>query len=219
MRTRFWLNGVALAVAVLLPLTAILAADLKPIKLPQPKTRGGMPLMDALKARKSTRELSEKEIPLQVLSDLLWAAFGINRPEEGKRTAPSALNWQEIDIYVALKQGLYIYNPKTNTLDPVLGEDIRSKTGVQPFAGRAPVNLVYVADYGRMKNAPSEELKDFYSACDCGFISQNVYLFCASAGLGTVVRSWIDRKELAKIMKLRDDQRIILAQTIGYPRK
>lgn len=217
MKTRLTLTACLLA--VVLPLSSLLADELKPIKLPPPNTKGGMPLMEALKARKSTRELSEKEIPLQVLSDLLWAAFGINRPKDGKRTAPSALNWQEIDIYVALKQGLYLYNPQTNILEPVLGEDIRAKTGVQPFAGRAPVNLVYVADYGRMKNAPSEELKDFYSACDCGFIGQNVYLFCASAGLGTVVRSWIDRKELAKVMKLRDDQRIILAQTIGYPRK
>ncbi len=217
MKTR--LTVTACLLAVILPISSLLATELKPIKLPPPNTKGGMPLMEALKARKSTRELSEKEIPLQVLSDLLWAAFGINRPKEGKRTAPSALNWQEIDIYVALKQGLYLYNAQTNTLEPVLGEDIRAKTGVQPFAGRAPVNLIYVADYGRMKNAPSEELKDFYSACDCGFIGQNVYLFCASAGLGTVVRAWIDRKELAKAMKLRDDQRIILAQTIGYPRQ
>ncbi|MGQ9603998.1 MAG: SagB/ThcOx family dehydrogenase [bacterium] len=205
-----------LAIALVLTIGLANAEEIKPIKLPSPRTEGGMPLMEALKARRSSRAFSEKEIPLDVLSDLLWAAFGINRPEEGKRTAPSARNWQEIDIYVAMKQGVYIYKAKTSTLEPVMAKDIRALTGVQPFVATAPINLIFVADFDRMGNASDEE-KQFNSAADCGFISQNVYLFCASAGLATVVRGAIDRNALAKEMNLRKGQRIILAQTVGYP--
>jgi SagB-type dehydrogenase family enzyme len=209
-----WLIPIGLILAIAISLAN--AQEIKPIKLPQPRTQGGMPLMDALKARKSSRSFSEREIPLDVLSDLLWAAFGINRPEEGKRTAPSSRNWQEIDIYVAMKHGLYLYDAKTNTLEPVLAKDIRALTGTQSFVSKAPINLIFVADFDRMGKA-SDEDKRFSSAADCGFISQNVYLFCASAGLATVVRGSIDRDTLAKEMKLRPSQRIILAQTVGYP--
>jgi SagB-type dehydrogenase family enzyme len=174
--------------------------------------------MQVLKARRTSREFSDQELSLQVLSDMLWAAFGINRPESGKRTAPSAVNWQEIDIYVAKEAGLYLYDARANVLWPVLAEDIRSATGEQAFVGNAPVNLVFVADYSRMGLA-SEEAKDFYSAADTGFISQNVYLFCASEGLATVVRGLIDREALAERMGLRSNQKIILAQTVGYPKE
>jgi SagB-type dehydrogenase family enzyme len=172
--------------------------------------------MEALSKRQTSREFSGKELPLQTLSDMLWAAFGVNRPESGKRTAPSAMNLQEIDIYVALEDGLYLFNATEHTLEPVLAEDLRANTGHQPFVGGAPVNLVFVADYSRMTRG-SEADKDFYSATDTGFISQNVYLYCASAGLATVVRGWVDREKLAEAMGLRDDQKIILAQTVGYP--
>jgi SagB-type dehydrogenase family enzyme len=191
---------------------------LEPISLPEPDTSGGRPLMQVLKARRTSREFSDQELSLQVLSDMLWAAFGINRPESGKRTAPSAVNWQEIDIYVAKEAGLYLYDARANVLWPVLAEDIRSATGEQAFVGNAPVNLVFVADYSRMGLA-SEEAKDFYSAADTGFISQNVYLFCASEGLATVVRGLIDREALAERMGLRSNQKIILAQTVGYPKE
>jgi SagB-type dehydrogenase family enzyme len=186
------------------------------IKLPVPQMKGGMPLMQALKERQTMRSFSDKELTNQELSNLLWAAFGINRPEEGKRTAPSAVNWQEIDVYVAVKNGLYVYDAKRNVLVKTLDEDIREATGGQDFVKDAPVNLVFVADYSRMGDAPKES-KDFYSATDTGFISQNVYLFCASEGLGTVVRGWIDKEKLHEIMKLNEDQKIILAQTVGYP--
>jgi SagB-type dehydrogenase family enzyme len=178
--------------------------------------KGGRPLMEVLKDRKTIRSFSNKELSLQELSNLLWAAFGVNRPEEGKRTAPSAVNWQEIDIYVAKKDGLYLYDAGKNILIKILDEDIRGSTGEQDFVKDAPINLVFVSDYSRMGDAPKES-KDFYSATDTGFISQNVYLFCASEGLGTVVRGWVDKEKLHKIMKLKEEQKVILAQTVGYP--
>jgi SagB-type dehydrogenase family enzyme len=194
------------------------AQDLKPIKLPAPQMTGGMPLMDALNSRQTIRDYTAEKLSPQVLSDLLWAAFGINRPEAGKRTAPSAVNWQEIDIYVAIEEGLFLYDAKANELKPVLAQDVRGATGPQPFVAGAPLDLVYVADYTRMGKA-DDDTKKFYSACDTGFISQNVYLYCASAGLGTVVRGYVDKEALAKAMNLAPTQHIVLAQTVGYPEK
>jgi nitroreductase len=193
------------------------AQDLKPITLPAAQTEGGRPLMQVLKDRKSTREFSNEKLPLQILSNLLWAAFGINRPG-GQRTAPSAVNWQEIDIYVALADGLYLYDARGNALQPVLAEDVRAATGIQPFVKEAPVNLIYVADYDKPGRVPEGE-KDFWSAANVGFIAENAYLYCASEGLVVVVRAMIDRPALAKVMKLRPRQRILLAQTVGYPKK
>lgn len=208
-----------LVAALVFSMSVGIAADLKPIKLPAPNMKGGMPLMEALKGRRSVRDYTDQKISEQVLSDLLWAAFGINRPEESKRTAPSAMNWQETDIYVALEQGLYLYDALQNTLEPVVAEDLRAQTGLQRTAALAPINLIYVADYTKISDKATEELREFYTAADCGFISQNVYLFCASEGLGTVVRAYIDREALADAMKLRSSQRIILAQSIGYPKE
>ncbi len=195
---------------------AVIAGELKPIVLPAPQTGGGMPLMQTLAARQTARAFSNKELPLQVISDLLWAAFGVNRTDTGKRTAPSARNWQEIDIYVAMAQGLYRYDAAGNTLEPVLEDDIREATGKQPFVAGAPVNLVYVADYTKMGDSPID-IKKFYSAADTGFIGQNVYLYCASKGLATVVRGYLDREKLEQIMKLGPDRKVVFAQTVGYP--
>ena len=136
------------------------AEALPTIQLLPPQTEGGKPLMKALKERKSMRTFSTKELPLQVLSDLLWAASGINRPDTGGRTAPTAKNMQEIDIYVAKKEGLYLFDPKTNTLMPVLAEDIRTFTGEQSFVKDAPLNLIYVTDHTKMENLTGEQ-KDF----------------------------------------------------------
>jgi SagB-type dehydrogenase family enzyme len=208
----------ASTVLALLFLGAAAAEPLKPVSLSQPQTTGGRPLMQVLKDRSTSRSFSSEKLSPQVLSNLLWAAFGINRPENGHRTAPSAMNRQEIDIYVAMVEGLYVYEAKTHVLQPVLAGDIRALTGRQPFVADAPVNLIYVADLGRMDRASKDE-KDLYSAADTGFISENVYLFCASEGLATVVRGSVDREALAKAMRLRPDQKIILAQTIGYPKK
>jgi SagB-type dehydrogenase family enzyme len=194
-----------------------LAQELKPIQLPPPQTEIGKPLMQALKLRQSSRSFDSKPLPLQELSNLLWAADGINRPESGKRTAPSAVNWQEVDIYVALPEGLFLYEAKTHSLAPVIARDLREATGRQPFVKDAPLNLVYVSDFAKMKNA-SEDDKKLYGAADVGFVAQNVYLYCASQGLAVVVRGSVDRTSLTETMKLRPDQRIILAQTVGYPK-
>jgi SagB-type dehydrogenase family enzyme len=206
-----------LLVAVLISPAWLAAQEPKPIELPQPQTEGGKPLMQALKARHTTREFKPNPLAAQVLSNLLWAAFGINRPDSGKRTAPSARNWQEIDIYVAMAEGTYVYDAKTHRLNPVLSGDTRAATGAQDFVKDAPVNLVYVADLAKTGDA-SAEGQNLYTAVDTGFISQNVYLFCASEGLATVVRGTVDRPALAKLLKLRTDQKIIVAQTVGYPK-
>jgi nitroreductase len=193
------------------------AEEPKPIQLLKPQIGSGNPLMQLLWKRMSSRGFGPESFPVEVLSNMLWAAFGINRPD-GRRTAPSASNRQEIDIYVATPSGLYLYDAKANLLNPILAGDIRGVTGRQPYVKEAAVNLIYVADYSKMGTATDEE-KAFLSAADTGFISENVYLYCASEGLGTVVRANIDRPALANVMKLRPDQKIILAQSVGYPRK
>jgi SagB-type dehydrogenase family enzyme len=191
--------------------------DSKPVQLPAPQTEIGMPLMQALKLRQSARTFDAKALPQQELSNLLWAACGINRPESGKRTAPSAMNWQEIDVYVALPEALYLYDAKTNALKPVVSKDLREATGKQPFVKDAPMNLVYVADAAKMKNA-NEQDQILYSAADVGFIAQNVYLYCASQGLVAVMRGMVDRPALAKVMNLRPEQKVMFSQTVGYPK-
>jgi nitroreductase len=205
-------------------LSPILAEELIPIQLVRPQEGSGNPLIQLLWKRQSSRQFSPEPLPVEVLSNMLWAAFGINRPN-GMRTAPTANNKQEIDIYVATAKGLYIFDAKVHLLNPILADDIRGMTGIpaQPFVKDAAVNLIYVADYSKMKNyffgTVRDEVKDLYTAAATGFISENVYLFCASEGLATVVRAEIDRPALASVMKLRPDQKIILAQSVGYPKK
>ncbi len=199
------------------PLTGF-TEDLKPIKLVKPQMDSGRMLMHVLKDRKSTRQFSPRKLPIRVLSTLLWSACGVNRPLSGGRTVPSAHKWNEIDIYVATATGLYVYDPNQHILKQVHAQDVRGFTGTQAFVKDAPVNLIYVADFTRIHDA-SPEQKIFYSAVSTGFISQNVYLYCASEGLATVVRATIDRTSLRKAMNLRDDQRIILTQSVGYPKK
>ncbi len=177
-----------------------------------------MPLMQALKLRSTARAFAPEPIPQQTLADLLWAAWGVNRPESGKRTAPSAMNRQEIDLYVALKTGLYRYDAAGNVLRPVVTEDLRALAGKQDFVKEAPLTLVMVADFSRMGQAAESE-KDVYAAADAAFISQNVYLFCASEGLATGVRAAVDKPAMAKAMKLSTDQRVVFAQSVGFPKK
>jgi SagB-type dehydrogenase family enzyme len=197
---------------------ATMAEDLKPVPLMQFHLYSGRPLMQVLKERRSSREFNTRKLPKRVISNLLWAANGINRPATGGRTAPSALNQQEIDIYVATAEGLYLYDAKRHQLQPILRQDIRALTGQQTYIQDAPLNLIFVADLARMPRTPAED-RDLYAAVATGFISQNIYLYCASEGLATVVRGGIDRAMLANIMKLRPEQRIILAQSVGYPKK
>ena len=194
----------------------------EPIKLPAPQLERGKPLMQSLKNRQSMRNIAPDKLSLQELSNILWSARGINRPESGKLTAPTACNWQEIDVYAALPEGLYLYNAREHILAPVLNEDIRAFAGKQTFLQTAPVVLIYTADFDKMTRGServSEELQKFYSATDAGFISQNVYLYCASEGLATVVIGMVDKPRLQEKMKLRPAQRVILTQPVGYPEK
>ena len=199
-------------------IAAILAGNLlaQTIDLPGPQKTGGMPLMEALAKRSTARAFDSKELSAQQLSSLLWAAFGINRPD-GKRTAPSAMNFQETDIYVLLKQGAYVYSATSNRLDLVVAEDIRALGGTQSFVKDAPVTLVFVADFARMGQG-SDDNKMNTANIDVGYISQNAYLYCASEGLVTGARGSVDRATLGPRLKLRPDQRIILAQSVGYPK-
>jgi len=213
MRDRGWL-GILMMLGIA---GGVLAQEADMTRLPAPQTEGGMPLMQALKQRHSTRELSARALPPQVLSDLLWAASGVNRPGTGQRTAPTARDWREIDVYVAMADGTYRFEPDAHALRRVLPQDVRALTGIQDFVAQAPVNLVYVADLDRMGDTTAEH-RLLYSATDTGFIAQNVYLYCASAGLATVVRGSIDREALGAVLGLRPGQRVILAQSIGYPR-
>ena len=184
--------------------------------LPAANTTGGVPLMQALAQRQSQREFDPEPLPLQMLSDLLWAAAGINRPELGGRTGPSAMNAQEVDVYVALADGLYRYAALTQTLHLVSATDVRRVTGYQDFVDTAPLDLVFVADHARMKLVPAAQREAFaYSAA--GAMAQNVYLYCASSGLATVIRAWLDRDALARAMGLSNDQQVLLSQTVGRP--
>ena len=188
------------------------------ITLPAPDKKGGKPLMQALNERQSVRSFTDESLTLQQLSDLLWAANGINRPAEKMRTAPSAMNYQEIDIYVALKNGIYLYDAEAHTLKFIKNKDIRSITGTQNFVGNAAVNLVYVADMTKTGKSEDANITDsdlFGPYADAGFVAQNVYLYCASENLGCVVRGLIPREILAAELGLKSYQKIILAQTVG----
>jgi nitroreductase len=191
------------------------AQDLHSISLPPPQMTGGKPLMQALKERQTVRDFSPANLPLQVLSDMLWAGNGINRPEIAHRTAPSAMNSQEIDIYIATTEGIYVYDAKANRMEPVASGDIRARTSGQDFAKVAPVALILVADLTRLTKTQPED-KERYATFDAGYISQNIYLFCASAGLATVVHE-TDRTGLRGALRLKPDQKIIIAQSVGYP--
>ena len=197
-------------------LPSVLAAESPAPTLPPPQRAGGQPLLTAMAARRTTREFKADALPPQVLSDLLWAAWGVNRADSGGRTAPSAMNSQELDVYVATADGLFLYVAAGHELKPVGTRDVRLLTTGQEFGRVAPVTLIFVADYARMTKAKPEQ-REFYAAMDTGFVSQNVYLFCASAGLGTVVHD-LDRGPLAAAMGLRPDQHIMLAQAVGFPK-
>lgn len=184
------------------------------VPLPSPRMSGGKPLAQCLKERRTQRVFSGRELPDQLLSDLLWSADGVNRPD-GHTTAPSAMNMREIDIYVAKADGLYRYDAEGNSLIRLSGEDIRVVTGQQEFVRNAPVNLIYVADEAKMGKVSAAREK--FAAADTGFIAENVYLFCASEGLATVVRGSFDEQKLSAVMKLRPDQKVILCQSVGYP--
>ena len=191
------------------------AAESKP--LPPPQTEGGMPLMAALRARRSTREYAARPLSAEVLSDLLWAALGINRPASGDRTAPYWRHVMVIDVYAVMADGVWLYDPKAHALVRYRDGDLRAATGLQDFVAHAPLNLVYVAHGERMHDISPEERR-LYASVDTGFIGQNVYLYCASKGFGTVFRGAVDYDRLARAMNLAEGQFVTFAQTVGYPR-
>ena len=207
--------GVLASVTVSGSAIAAGASDEGSLPLAVPRNAGGMPLMAALKHRHSTREYSEQPLSEQILSDLLWAAFGVNRPS-GDRTAPYWRHVMVIDVYVAKSDGVWLYEPQAHALRRHLPDDIRGQTGLQDFVAKAPVNLVYVAHGERMTDITLEERR-LYASVDTGFIGQNVYLFCASEGLASVFRGAVDYQKLHRLLRLPEEQFVTFAQTVGYP--
>jgi nitroreductase len=216
MMTRRQANAGLASAALLAAPSERAAAAAKTKELPPPRASGGKPLFDALKLRRSIREYADRPLPPQVLSDLLWAAFGINR-QSGDRTAPYWRHVMVIDVYASLADGVWLYDPKLHRLQQHLDADIRGQTGMQDFVATAPLNLIYVAHGERMLDIPAEDRR-LYASVDSGFIGQNVYLFCASEGLATVFRGAVDYAKLAATMKLGNGQFVAFAQTVGYPR-
>lgn len=185
------------------------------IKLPEPNKTGGIPLMQALSERHSSRDFIDKELTQKQLSDLLWAAYGINRPKEGKHTTPTSRNKQDIEIYLTTKDGVFFYLPEEHSIQQISDQDLRKVAGKQDFVKKAAVNLIYVSDFDKLGNG-DENVKMMTAATHCGFIGQNVYLYCASEGLITVFRAWIDKNEIREALQLQENQRVIYSQTVGY---
>jgi nitroreductase len=193
------------------------ALDAPAVVLPPPRRIGGMALMDALMRRESTREFEPAPLAEQTLSDLLWSAAGVNRPERGGRTAPSAMNSQEVQVYVAMPEGLFLYDPPAHALRKTVASDVRRVTGYQDFVDTAPLDLIYVAHHGRMNLVPAAQ-RERYAFAAAGAMAQNVYLFCAANGLATVLRAWFDSQALSHAMALEADHQLLLCQTVGVAR-
>lgn len=193
------------------------------IKLDSPKLDKGIPLMQALSKRHSTRTITDAKLSSQQLSEILWAADGVNRPDN-HRTAPSAIAKYPVDIYAVLPEGVYLYEPIKHDLVPVAAGDFRKQAGRQDFVYIAPLNLVYVADLDKFKVGqpasakPNDEANFTWAAIEAGAQVQNVYLYCASEGLGAVIRGSVDSAAFLKVINARPSQRVICAQTVGYPK-
>lgn len=205
-----------LALGLMGQLRATPAPDAAAVALPPPRRSGGMALMDALQRRASAREFDPAPLADALLSDLLWAVAGINRPELGGRTAPSAMNAQEVQLFVAMPQGLFLYDPAAHALQPKIASDVRRVTGYQDFVDTAPPDLVFVADHARLSLVPAAQ-RDRYAFAAAGAMAQNAYLFCAAQGLATVIRAWFDAAALSAAMGLSADQQLLLCQTVGRP--
>ena len=209
------MRKVQLLLVCLVLSVAASAAD-KVVKLPKPNLNRAGTVMKALSERQSTREYASKALSLADLSDLLWAANGINRPESGKRTAPSALNKQDVDVYVILPEGSYVYDAKNHQLNLVSEGDQRDAVaGGQTFVKAAPVSLVLVSDVSLFGDAQKPQ-NQVVGAMDVGIVSQNISLFCANAKLATVPRGSMDATQLKKVLKLKDSQIPMLNHPVGY---
>ena len=208
----FWRLG-----GLLMAFACVAGAAEAEIKLVKPDTAGGKPLMEVINARRSNRNFSPKALTDQQLSDLLYAANGISG-KDGRRTVPTARNVQDMDVYVALPQGMYLYDGASHSLKLAVAGDLRKYCGKQPFHGKAPLVLVYVSNVDKYK-AMNMTAKDaaFYAPNHAGYISQNVYLYAASAGLSTVVCNMVDKKDLIRRMKLGPQYTVILTQPVGVP--
>lgn len=185
------------------------------IELPEPDKAGGMPLMQAINERHSSRNFVDKALTKQQLSELLWVAYGINRPASEKHTIPTSRNRQDIEVYLTTKDGVFKYLPKEHALFQISNEDKRKLAGMQNFVKDASVNLIYVSDFDKLGNS-SNEVKTMTAATHCGFIGQNVYLYCASEGLISVFRAMIDKEKAAELLQLEDNKHVIYSQSVGY---
>lgn len=215
MKRHKMISYVACSVISMSVVLSAVAAELKPVQLPPPNLDQTKSLAQALKERKTTRQFATTDLPERTLSNVLWAGFGINRPDSGRRTAPSAKNWQEIDVFVATSAGIYRYDARGNSLIPIAMGDHRGLTYTQSPFKDAPVHLVYIADLEKMGG--DEATKMVLAGMDTGFVAQNVYLYCASARLNTGFRVSINKEKLAETLKLRPSQKIMGAQSIGMP--
>ena len=212
--TRRQANGALLAAGAMAALPrAAHAQELR--ALPAPRKEIGKPLMQALQARRSIREYSTRGLSAQALSELLWAAYGVNRPS-GDRTAPYWRHIMVVDVYAAMADGVWLYEPKEHALRKHLDADLRGQTGLQDFVATAPLNLVYVVHGERMNDVAPQERR-LYGSVDAAFAGQNVYLYCASEGLATVFRGAVDAAKLGQAMRLPQGQFVAFAQTVGYP--
>ena len=204
----------ALVLTFFVSLTILAADELKSIALPKVNIKN-VSLSEALTKRSSVRSFDvSKEISLQDLSNILWAAAGINRPKDGGRTYPSAKGYQSISVYVVRKDGIYRYDHVKHSLEPVAAGDFRANAGVQPFVATAPINLIYVSDVSKFDGP--EAYKRELATFDAGHCSENVYLYCAAANIGTVIRASVDADALGKILKLGKNNIVIAGQTIGH---
>jgi nitroreductase len=200
--------------------TVIAQSDVQPLalELVKPGLSKSFPLMKALNERKTNREITSEPVTGQQLSEILWAANGMNRPD-GKRTAPSTQNRQMTDVYVVLETGIYLYNPVLHNLTRIATGDHRNLTGTQPFVQNAPVNLVFVSDLAKFSSSYPPENLDLlmWAGVEAGAQAQNVYLYGASEGLAVVMRGSVNREELGNAMGLSKEKIIVIAQTIGLP--
>lgn len=186
------------------------------VPLPPPKL-DSVSLRHALQKRISSRTFDPRPLDSQTLSNLLWSANGVNRPENGGRTAPSAYDWRHVDLYLADARGVWLYDATRHGLGQLSRQDLRPLTGMQDFVDLAPLTIVLVSDEGKMDPKEPAEMKSIFSGVSAGAIAQNVYLYAANAGLNVVVRGSVDRPVLHEAMRLRKDQKIVVAQTVGFP--
>lgn len=209
------MRQIILYLGLILCHTGAFAQDIAVIKLPEPQLEKGKPLMQALKNRQSVRTFSERDIPLQEMANLLWAANGINRKDVNRRTVPTSQNKQEIEIYLSNRDGLFLYDAQQHALVTIHNRDIRALTGMQPYVATAPANIVIVANLSKMGNDRQSNLQTAH--IDAGFVSQNIYLYCASENMATVVRGSVDHEKLSAEMGLSTEYYIVVAQSVGYP--